>query len=71
MIDARVEDIEPYTPFEISQHAQLLLLAGNQTTTDLMGAMVKNLLETDSWRALVEESALIRTAIGIVANSTL
>ena len=63
MIEARVEDIEPYSPFEISQHAQLLRLAGNQMTTDLMGAMVKNPLETDSWRALVEEPALIRTAI--------
>ncbi len=64
LMDARTGEGERYTVAEICQQAELLLIAGNQTTTDLMGTMVKNLMERqDSYRRLVEDPGLIRNAI--------
>ena len=49
---------------EISEQAQLLLIAGNQTTTDLMGTMVRNILSTPGcWARLVADPELIPNAV--------
>ncbi|MFE1602843.1 cytochrome P450 [Methylobacterium sp. ID0610] len=64
MMDAETSDGQRFSVYEISQHAQLLLIAGNQTTTDVMGTLVKNLTtRNDSYRQIVAEPALIPKAI--------
>ena len=63
MIDARIGD-DKYSVDEICQQAQLLLIAGNQTTTDLIGTMLLNLLETgDSYQQLCRDQSLIENAV--------
>lgn len=52
------------TPEEISEQAQLLLIAGNQTTTDLMGTMMHNILSTSGcWEKLVARPDLVPNAV--------
>jgi cytochrome P450 len=52
------------TSEEISEQAQLLLIAGNQTTTDLMGTMMHNILSTAGcWEKLVANPDLIPNAV--------
>ncbi|MDR3508276.1 MAG: cytochrome P450 [Caulobacteraceae bacterium] len=52
------------SPEEISEQAQLLLIAGNQTTTDLMGTMLRNILSTSGcWDRLVANPDLIPNAV--------
>lgn len=49
---------------EIVEHAQVLLIAGNQTTTDLLGTTLCNILRTgDSWARLVADPGLIPNAV--------
>lgn len=64
MMEARTSEGECFSTSEISQNAQLLLIAGNQTTTDVMGTLLKNLLENgDSYRQVAEDKTLIAGAI--------
>lgn len=57
-------DGDRFTDAEIASQTQLLLIAGNQTTTDLIGTMMRNLLErADSYARLVESPALITNAV--------
>lgn len=64
MMEASTSAGESFSTAEISQNAQLLLIAGNQTTTDVMGTLLKNLLENgDSYRQVVEDNTLIAGAI--------
>lgn len=63
MIAAEIGD-DRFTDAEISSQTQLLLIAGNQTTTDLIGTMVRNLLEHgNSYARLVGEPGLIANAV--------
>ncbi|RZM04917.1 MAG: cytochrome P450, partial [Sphingomonas sp.] len=49
---------------EIAEHAQVLLIAGNQTTTDLLGTMLCNILkDADNWPRLVADPALVANAV--------
>lgn len=53
-----------YTDEEILQQTQLLLIAGNQTTTDLVGMLVRNVLETgDIYQRLCREPQFIANAV--------
>ena len=57
-------DGDRYTDDEILQQAQLLLIAGNQTTTDLVGTMIRNVLETEGvYEQLVNDPGLIPKAV--------
>ena len=63
MIAAEI-DGDQFTDAEISGQTQLLLIAGNQTTTDLIGTMIRNLLEhSDSYARLVAQPELIANAV--------
>lgn len=55
---------ETLTDAEIIENSQILLIAGNQTTTDLVGTMLRNILTTgDSYARLVASPALIPNAV--------
>jgi cytochrome P450 len=55
---------ERLTDAEIAENAQVLLIAGNQTTTDLLGTMLCNILNAgDSWARLCANPALIPNAV--------
>ena len=57
-------DGDQFTDAEISSQTQLLLIAGNQTTTDLIGTMIRNLLERgDGCRQLVDAPELVVNAV--------
>ncbi|NML93956.1 cytochrome P450 [Novosphingobium olei] len=49
---------------EIIEHSQLLLIAGNQTTTDLLGTMLCQILkDAENWARLCADPALIPSAV--------
>jgi cytochrome P450 len=49
---------------EIAEHAQVLLIAGNQTTTDLLGTMLCNILkDRENWPRLVADQTLVANAV--------
>lgn len=63
MIDARVGE-EKFSAEEMFKQTQLLLIAGNQTTTDFLGMMMLNLLTiNNSYKRLVHNRSLIVNAI--------
>lgn len=55
-------DGERLTPVEVRSQIRFLLLAGNETTTNLLGNVVYELLERGLWSRLVEDRALVPTA---------
>lgn len=58
------EDGDKLTEDEIIQQANLLLVAGNVTTTDLIGNGVKALLDNpNQWQKLKNDPALIQNAV--------
>ena len=61
---AAEQDGQRLTDMEIIQNAQVLLIAGNQTTTDLLGTMLNNILgSSDSWARLCGNPALVASAV--------
>lgn len=49
---------------EIIDNAQVLLIAGNQTTTDVLGTLLYNILRTDGcWTSLCADGTLITGAV--------
>lgn len=57
-------DGEMLTDAEIIENSQILLIAGNQTTTDLLGTMLRNLLTIgNSYARLIANPALIPNAV--------
>lgn len=58
------EDGDKLTVVEMIRQANLLLVAGNVTTTDLIGNGVKALLDhPDQWQALLDDPSLINNAV--------
>lgn len=58
------EDGDKLTQEEMIRQANLLLVAGNVTTTDLIGNGVKALLDNpDQWQALLADPSLIKNAV--------
>lgn len=58
------QDGDRLTDAEIIELSQVLLIAGNQTTTDLLGTMLRNILTTgDSYGRLCANPALIPNAV--------
>ncbi|MBX3593408.1 cytochrome P450 [Sphingomonas sp.] len=61
---AAEHDGQTLTDMEIIQNAQVLLIAGNQTTTDVLGTMLNNILGSgDSWARLSANPTLIAGAV--------
>lgn len=61
---AAEHDGQHLTDVEIVTNAQVLLIAGNQTTTDVLGTLLHNILRTgDSWPRIVADTALIPGAV--------
>jgi len=57
-------DGQKLTDDEIITNAQVALIAGNQTTTDVLGTLLYNLLRTgDSWARIVANRSMIPGAI--------
>jgi len=58
------EDGDKLTEVEMIRQANLLLVAGNVTTTDLIGNGVKALLDhPEQWQALLDDPSLIKNAV--------
>ncbi len=58
------EDGDKLNEVEMIRQANLLLVAGNVTTTDLIGNGVKALLDNlDQWQALLDDPSLINNAV--------
>lgn len=58
------EDGDKLTEVEMIRQANLLLVAGNVTTTDLIGNGVKALLDhPEQWQALLDDPSLIQNAV--------
>ena len=63
LIDAE-DNGEKLSVEEICSTVQTLLVAGNQTTTDLVGTMMANILEAgDSYQQICSDSSLIENAV--------
>lgn len=61
---AAEQDGQKLTDVEVIQNAQVLLIAGNQTTTDVLGTMLNNILKTgDNWGRLCANPALVASAV--------
>ena len=57
-------DEERLTAGELTSFAVLLLIAGNETTTNLLGSLGPTLIEEpDAWRALKEDPPLVGSAV--------
>ena len=64
LMAAQEEDAEPLTPFELIQFVVLLMVAGNETTTNLIGNGVTALLEhPEQLAAVANDPSLIPGAI--------
>ncbi len=64
LVQARLEDTKPFTTEEMVSQLILLLSAGHETTTSLIGTMLRLLLENpEQWRALGENPSLATAAI--------
>lgn len=64
LLNARVEGVEPLTRGEQLNMLQLMLVAGNETTTSLIGSMVRIYLDRpDEWRALGADPSLAPAAV--------
>ncbi|HEX7850614.1 MAG TPA: cytochrome P450, partial [Sphingomonas sp.] len=61
---AAEQDGQRLTDAEIIDNAQVLLIAGNQTTTDVLGTMLRSILTVgDSWARIRANPALIAGAV--------
>lgn len=64
LLDARVEGVEPLTRGEILSMLQQILVAGNETTTALIGSMVAMYLDRpDAWRSIGKDPGLAAPAV--------
>jgi len=64
LLNARIEGVEPLTRGEMLNMIQLLLVAGNETTTSLIGSMVGIYLDRpDEWRAIGADPSLAPAAV--------
>jgi cytochrome P450 len=64
MVQARFEDAEPFTVAEMISQLLILLSAGHETTTSLIGNVVRLLLQhPEQWQALDHDPGLIPAAI--------
>ncbi len=57
------EDGERMSPVEVRSQIRFLLLAGNETTTSLLGNLVYELLRRELWRTLRDDRALVPAAV--------
>lgn len=61
---ARAEiDGERLTPIEVRSQIRFLLLAGNETTTNLLGNVIHELLVRGMWGRLVQDRSLVPIAV--------
>lgn len=64
LLNARIEGVEPLARGEMLNMIQLLLVAGNETTTSLIGSMVGLYLDRpDEWRAIGADPGLAPAAV--------
>lgn len=61
---AAEHDGQRLTDTEVIDNAQVLLIAGNQTTTDVLGTMLNNILGAgDAWARICADPALVANAV--------
>ncbi len=64
LLGARAEGVEPLTRGEMLNMLQLMLVAGNETTTSLIGSMVAIYLDRpEEWRAIGADPSLAPAAV--------
>jgi cytochrome P450 len=64
LIDARIEGVDPLSMAEMLSMLQQILVAGNETTTNLLGSLIVLLLEKpERWQAVRTDSELAARAV--------